>query len=84
MGLTPGTGYTNRAKFPTCNAAFSGHPADFVKYCYDNYNDEYEKAAARVYGDQYFATCKSLEQPAFYVCADISVMSGPGRARSFM
>lgn len=48
MGLTPETGYTNRKKFPDCSS-FTGHPADFVKWCYDRNPSSFKTGATDVY-----------------------------------
>lgn len=48
MGITPETGYNNRNQFPDC-AGFSGHPADFVKWCYDRSQTNFKTGAANIY-----------------------------------
>jgi len=83
MGITPETGFVNRNKFPGCSG-FSGHAADFVKWCYDKSSSNFKAGATEIYKASYFNVCNQLEQPAFYVCSDISVNSGPGRSQAFM
>ena len=38
----------------------------------------------QIYRNKYFYLCENLPNPAFYVCGDISVNSGPGNARAGM
>lgn len=83
MGITPEVGHRNRNKFTGCSG-FSGPPADFVKWCYDRSPSKFKEGAISVYRANYFNVCNKLGQPAYYVCCDISVNSGPARARRLM
>lgn len=47
--MTPETGYNNRATyFAQCTAGFTGHKADFTKYCYDRDPQAFRASAERV------------------------------------
>ena len=84
MGITPGVGWANTDAFPKC-LPYNGPAADFVKYCYDKDRDYFKEGAGRIYKDKYMiGVCDQLPDPAFYVCSDISVNSGPDRVREFL
>lgn len=38
----------------------------------------------QLYAEKYFRVCDRLPMPAFYVCGDIAVNSGTGRAREYL
>ncbi len=84
MGISPEAGWAFKTDFPCFKKNFTGHSADFVKYCYDTDRDGFKKVAAKIYGDEFFRLCRNLEQPAFYVCADIAYLSGPDRASQYL
>jgi hypothetical protein len=84
MGITPCVAYSNRQQSFAYASGFNGHPADFCKYAYDLNRDAFKKGAADVYRRNYFYVCDALSQPAFYICADISVNSGPGKSQEFL
>lgn len=76
-GITPCLGYQNQALFPGCGG-FSGHPSGFNKWCYDKSIPNFTKGASAIYKTKYFNKCSHLDMPAYYVCSDICVLSGPG------
>lgn len=83
MGITPCVAYGNRQFFGYASS-FNGQPADFCKYAYDLNRAGFKQGSAEIYKKNYFYPCNSLAQPAFYVCADISVNSGPGKSQQYM
>ena len=84
MGITPDVAWNNTAVFPKC-LPYNGPAVDFVKTCYDKDRDHFKQGAARIYKDKYMiGVCDHLPDPAFYVCSDISVNSGPDQVREFL
>ena len=83
MGITPGVGWNNTAVFPKC-LPYNGLAASFVKTCYDIDSDHFKEGATRIYKDKYMGVCDELPDPAFTVCSDISVNSGPDQGKEFL
>lgn len=88
MGVTPGVGYNNRngAFKYAISACGSKSPEMFVKCAFDLNRSQFKTGSAEVYMKSYFGPggCSPLPQPAFYICADISVNSGPGRSKQYL
>ncbi|XP_057302257.1 uncharacterized protein LOC130636528 [Hydractinia symbiolongicarpus] len=83
MGVTPGVGWNNRYLFDNCGG-YTSYPALFVKYCYDRNPSSFKKGVEKLYIKNYLSVCDKLADPAFFVCGDISLNSGPGRVKTFM
>lgn len=85
MGIIPSVGWNARnTDFSYAASTFSGSSEMFVKYAYDKNPSSFKNGAANIYKKNYFNVCDHLQQPAFYVCSDISINSGPGRASQFL
>ena len=85
-GVTPSVGYNGKDKYfsyaiSSCNNV---SPELFVKCAFDLDNEQFIEGTKNLYTDDYFYMCKDFQQPLHYVCSDISVNSGPGRAISFI
>jgi len=86
-GIIPSVGYNNRNFFSYAQSSCSSKPAHlFVKCAWDKSNSKFKDGSAKIYEKQYAIAggCANLKQPAYYVCFDIAVNSGPGRSKQFI
>mmetsp|Transcript_9731 Transcript_9731/g.14361 ORF Transcript_9731/g.14361 Transcript_9731/m.14361 type:complete len:302 (-) Transcript_9731:21-926(-) len=85
-GIIPSVGYNNRNLFSYASSCLNGPSHLFVKCAWDKSNSKFNDAAAKIYEKQYAIAggCANLPQPAYYVCFDIAVNSGPGRSKQFI
>lgn len=84
MGLIPANGWAAKDKELGWVKGFTGHPASFVKYAHDQDSARFKRSVQEIFVATFFSPCKDLPDPAYTICADIGVNSGPGQSRKYL
>lgn len=83
-GVTPCVGWAYKKYYSQSCQDSCKVKAEFTKCCWDLDSEGFKQSSYVMYEKEFFnaASCQTLPWPAFYLCADISVLSNPTRAKS--